>query len=373
MLRNLPGRCLVILVVCASIVGRSQAAHADGESLQGETKTVNGLKSVALNLPAKSLLPTLQWADSKGSAFFALEGDTGVLRRISFPDCKVVKSTKLDRKFNWMSLSAEGLLLSQTDPEKLCIVDPVTFEMKAKLGFYKLKRAASAPNSSWAVACDQVDFPNQKLYVVDLKRKAATLWAVPKELTTTLNLDRPVLTPDGAHVFTLGDWDIVYARRGGQWIQHSNIPKMSRFSFKGGRLVYEQTVAPSQQATNLDSPWAVIGFSSDSTMVCTPWVDGGDLSAAVGPVANLEQHKFSMKGIWPDAVGFDLKNGCVYAHDAQHDVMVFTLHGVKKAEYLVGQPPARRPDAGIRQYLVHPDGKKFVMLTSDDAYVVTMP
>ncbi len=199
---------------------------------------MNDLTAVTLNLPAKSLLPALLWADPQGSAFFALEGDTGVLRRISFPDCKVVKKADLERKFNWMSLSAEGLLLSQTDSDKMWLVDPATLQVKAKIVVPKLKRAVSAPSLSWAVACDLVEFPNQGLYVIDLKKKKATRWAEPGNLRSQnplnsipnfvdnstamvraarrppLNLDSPVVTPDGAHVFTLGDRMISYAQGG---------------------------------------------------------------------------------------------------------------------------------------------------------------
>ena len=241
MFKNLLGRrgCRLLLIVCASLVGRSATAQADGESLKGETRKVNDLTAVTLNLPAKSLLPALLWADPQGSAFFALEGDTGVLRCISFPDCKVVKKADLERKFNWISLSAEGLLLSETDSDKMWLVDPATLQVKAKIVVPKLKRAVSAPSLSWAVACDLVEFPNQGLYVIDLKKKTATPWAEPENLRsqnplnsipnfvdnstamvrsahrTPLNLDSPVVTPDGAHVFTLGDRMIVM-RQGGE-------------------------------------------------------------------------------------------------------------------------------------------------------------
>ena len=367
-----------------------RGAQADGESLKGETRQVNDLTAVTLNLPSKSLLPALLWADPQGSAFFALEGDTGVLRCISFPDCRVVKKTDLEHKFNWMSLSAEGLLLSPTDSDKLWLVDPATLQVKAKIAVPKLKRAVSAPSLSWAVACDLVEFPNQELYVIDLKKKTATRWTEPNNLwaplnpvpnwvdhstalvhfvpRTPLNLDSPVVTPDGAHVFTLGDQQLVALRRERINVQH-NIPIMSRFSFKGGRLVYEQATSALESGDNLDSASRTVAFSSDSTLVCMPWQDAG--STPVYPVANFDKHKFTLQGIWPTAVGFDLKAGCVYAADYQHDVMVFTLHGVKKGEYLVGRlPQVRAWTEGVLQYLVHPGGKKFVVLTQDAAYFV---
>ena len=107
-----------------------------------------------------------------------------------------------------------------------------------------------------------------------------------------------------------------------------------------------------------------------------PWYDAdtNSYSTPVYPVASFDKHKFTLPGIWATAVGFDLKAGCVYAPDYQHDVVVFTLHGVKKGEYLVGRlPQVRAWTEGVLQYLVHPDGKKFVMLKSDAAYFVTMP
>jgi hypothetical protein len=404
MFKNLLGGrgCRLLLIVCAFLVGRSATAQADGESLKGETRKVNDLTAVTLNLPAKSLLPALLWADPQGSAFFALEGDTGVLRYISFPDFRLVKKTDLERKFNWISLSAEGLLLSEADSDKMWIVDPATLQVKAKIVVPKLKRAVSAPSLSWAVACDLVQFPNQGLYVIDLKKKTATRWAEPENLRTQnpasfipnfvdnstaqfrparrppLNLDSPVVTPDGAHVFTLGDRMIAYASRwqGAGAVVQSNVPIISRFSFKGGRLLYEQATSAIAMADNLDSASRTVSISSDSTLVCMPWYDAdtNSFSTPVYPVASFDKHKFTLPRIWSTAVGFDLKAGCVYACDYQHDVMVFTLHGVKKAEYLVGRPArVRMWTEGVRHYLVHPGGKKFVMLKNDAAYFVAMP
>lgn len=85
------------------------------------------------------------WVDNDGSAFLALEGGTGILRRISFPDCKVTKQRDFERKFAWMSLSEYGVLLSETDTEEIWVVDPATLEVKNKIAMPKLKRAVSAP------------------------------------------------------------------------------------------------------------------------------------------------------------------------------------------------------------------------------------
>ncbi len=233
--------------------------------------------------------------------------------------------------------------------------------------------------------------------MIDLKKKTAARWAEPNNLwaplnpvpnwvdhsvklvhfvpQTPLNLDSPVVTPDGAHVFTLGDQQLVALRRERINVQH-NIPIMSRFSFKGGRLVYEQATSALEQADNVDSASRTVAFSSDSTLVCMPWYDAdtNSYSTPVYPVASFDKHKFTLPGIWATAVGFDLKAGCVYACDFQHDVTVFTLHGIKKGEYLVGRlPQVRVWTEGVLQYLVHPGGKKFVMLKKRHPLLSTMP
>jgi hypothetical protein len=178
--------------------------NSPGEPLKGDTRTVDDLKATPLNLSPNAQLPCLLWADADGSAFFALERG-GMLRRISFPDCKVTKEKNLERKFTWMSLSAEGLLLSCPDAEQIWVVDPATLEVKNNIAVPKLKRAVSAPGLSVAVACDASaqysqdaagimasnkarmeairsgkPLETQKLYVVDLVKKKAVLVQVPE-------------------------------------------------------------------------------------------------------------------------------------------------------------------------------------------------
>jgi hypothetical protein len=69
----------------------------------------------------------------------------------------------------------------------------------------RLKRAASAPGLSLAVACDR-GYPlrDQKLYVVNLRDKTAKPYDVPPEMRGKIGLNNPAVAPDGAHVFTQG-------------------------------------------------------------------------------------------------------------------------------------------------------------------------
>lgn len=137
--------CLLMLTICAMAGAIASSTQADEKSLKGPTIRVDDLKVTELKIPGKATLPCMLWVDNDGSAFLALEGGTGILRRISFPDCKVTKQRDFERKFAWMSLSEYGVLLSETDTEEIWVVDPATLEVKNKIAMPKLKRAVSAP------------------------------------------------------------------------------------------------------------------------------------------------------------------------------------------------------------------------------------
>jgi hypothetical protein len=83
---------------------------ASGDSLKGETKTVMDATVTTLKLP-KTTKPCLSWADSKGSAFYALD-EVGELRRVSYPDFNEEWKLDLEERCAWMSLSAAGLLVT---------------------------------------------------------------------------------------------------------------------------------------------------------------------------------------------------------------------------------------------------------------------
>ncbi|OWK43875.1 hypothetical protein FRUB_03474 [Fimbriiglobus ruber] len=338
----------------------------------------------SLNLPGKNLLPCMLWADAKGSAFFALENASGVLRRISFPDFVVAKQADLERKFEWLSLSAEGLLLSDPTGEEIWVVDPATFDVKAKIPVPKLKRAVSAPGSFLAVACDQDAAKNQaqtngKLYVVNLRTKKATQWVAPNNATRAeIGLDNPAMSPDGHYVFT------------------KYLEVMFRFSFKNGTLHYEDHTPRMGRGASvaLDSRAgyaqkmgplysAGITFSPDSKLVCMPNVSGNVhekmFTTVVYPINTFNKHQCTLdQGPYPQAVGFDLNGGRIFTQNYGHELLVFSLAGVKKKEYRFDLKPEAIPGhekaaGSVWQYLVHPDGNKIVMLTSDTGYYVDVP
>jgi hypothetical protein len=382
---------LIILASCFVVVCSSAPGRAEDQPLKGKQLEVNGLEVVPLLLPEpfRPMLPCLLWADAKASAFVALEAGTGVLRRISFPDLKLTQQKNLDRRFSWMSLSAEGLVLSEALRELIWVVDPVTLEAKKKISVPKLGRATSAPGLSVAVVSDRTFAPT--LYVFDLVKgtrlrgwsdpnwgmpykefvekqvkppKGTAVWPhYPDRAATPEN---PAMTPDGANVFT-----------------ENNNPGggIARFSFKNGRLDFEDYSWGWEPAPETSQRGNVAGitFSPDSKLVCRAdlrcniWnADGG---TPIYPVAGAfpRRHCLLEASRTRLAIGFDPKADCIYTQNYDKpgnacQLVVFTYDGVKKKEFKWGEV-----DEIVYQYLVHPDGRRVIVLSNHGVYAVELP
>jgi hypothetical protein len=241
--------CLLTLT-SSLLLGASELALADDKPLKGATSKVDDLKVTELKVPGKATLPCMLWVDPQGSAFMTLEGGTGILRRISYPDCKITKQKDFERKFAWMSLSEVGLLLTEADSEEIWVVDPASLEVKNKIAVPKLKRAVSAPGQKWAVACDRGrPTHDQKLYLVDLAENKAETWAPPTEKAGRIGLDIPEMTPDGTQVFTQGDLVNVHMYREPHAKQHGwnhnqsglqvRVPGLSHHDYQDAHLPSE--------------------------------------------------------------------------------------------------------------------------------------
>jgi hypothetical protein len=370
------------------------------KSVKGPTEVVDGLKVTTLTLPAKPQLACVLWADAKGSAFLTMEAETGLLRRVSFPKLMVETEKDLDRKFNWMSLSKEGLLLSDPSGEKVWLLDPETLELKAKIAVPQLGRAASAPGLSVAIASDRNNTP--VLYLVDLKTqkttrgwvdpnagvnyqqylinkgkapKGAAVWPHnPDEAHPTL--ENPAVSPDGDFVYTENN------QPGGG---------IARFSFKKGKLVYEDNswdweVASNRTGGSLARSGAPgITFSPDLKYVCRAddlqfSLRGEDGLPIYSVAAAFPKHHCVLEpSTVRMAVGFDPKTGSIYTQSSlkpagYNQLAVFSSHGVKKNEYKWG-----KANEIVLQYLVHPDGNQIVMPAREagsnrpSVYVVEVP
>jgi hypothetical protein len=73
-------------------------------------------------------------------------------------------------------------------------------------------------------------------------------------------------------------------------------------------------------------------------------------------------------GAYPRAVGFDQAAGLVYGQDFQHQLLIFSPAGVKLQELQLGSAASQ-----VQQILVHPAGRKVLVLTTDGLFLVDVP
>jgi hypothetical protein len=324
------------------------ASAADEESLKGDAKQIDDITATPLTIDAKGLLPCLAWADDKSSSFYALDGD-GVLRLISFPDFKVLKKKDFERKMSWLSVSADGLVLSVPDKHEVWLVDGASWEVKKQLDVPHLQRAVSAPSSAVVVA-SAGDGPVASLYVLDFKAGKANAFTPPED-AQLLAYNGPVMTPDGKHVLTQGVTG-----------------QICRFRVDNRKVKYDDQGEPVASG----AAGAGLQVSPDSKFVCLP-TGGGNVgknyATFVFPVTDLKKPECSVEsGAYPRAVGFDPAAGWIYAQNFEHPLLLFTLTGVKKKEYKIGTL-----GGDVRQFLVHPAGNTVLILGESKIYSVDTP
>jgi hypothetical protein len=296
-----------------------------------------GLRLTPLAVDAKGLQPCLMWADNTGSAFYALDGTQGTLHRFSGMDYQTKQTTDLHVKGTWLAPSAEGLVLTVADREEVRLLDPATFAVKRTIRIPKLKRAVSAASLSLAVAWTETF--GAELVVVDLRTESQTKVPGPKMLGNNGYGHEAVMAPDGRSLYT-----------------NALSGSIVRWAVTGN------TIALAERGQRLHAgPTYPITVSADSAYVAQPCgagnTEAGKSYATVILTANLQRQCVLDIGPYPGPLGFDVVNHLIDTETPGGKLTVFDLgSGVRKKEY----PKFGQGDA--RQYLVHPTGKRFVVL-----------
>ena len=335
----------LVLGVWAGLAWLAAGRAAEGDALKGEAQKVDDASVTSLKLEAKSLLPCLLWTDDKGSAFLALDGAAGVLRRIAVPDFTVARQKDLGRKASWLNPSAEGPVVSVPDSGEIWVLDNDTFEVKKKIAVPNLKRAVSAGGLSLAFAATM---NGNELYVVDLKAGRAEKFTPPTKYERGGFID-PVLSPDGRYLFV-----------------GTPIGNCCRFKQEDGKLTFVDKIRLHAGAG------LGICVSPDSKFVCQPAGTGnpdagGTYRTIVFPIDTFAKKECILEpGAHPKPVGWDPAAGLLYTGNTGKTLLVFTLAGIKQKEYSIDK-------AMQRQYLAHPQGKKLLLLTLDKLYFVELP
>ena len=344
--------------------GDVPAGVAVHRPLSGGPERLGDAVVTRVRLPAPEVTPCLCWA-AAGRSFYYLNGGTGTVGRVTFPGLEEVRRLEIDRKCSWLSVSAEGLLVTVADRQEIWVLDPDTLRVKQRLRAPSATRAVSAPALSVAFSANPPDgfLMNPRWQVFDLKTGERVDGPAP---TYPDRWDRPQLlgatvTPDGTYLFTRGD---------------GLDNQLHRFRIDGPKLEYDGATPPIVSGAAYD-----LCLSPDGKLVCLPSGGGnapvvpnhphlGPFGTYVYSVTDLDRPEFTIEqGPYPTIVAFDPAGRLIYANHTVVTLSVFRPSGVKIKDLTF---PGH--DVGARQTLVHPAGRKLLMLGDELLSVeITMP
>jgi hypothetical protein len=326
--------CAALGVVLAPLALAAQEPKETNQSVKGKTQQVDDLRLTAVNV-GKNIVPAMMWGDAEASHVFTLD-ENGVLRRISVPEFMETHQLDIGRKCEWLSRSSQWLVVAIT--QEVWLVDPATLQVKKKLPAASVKQAVSGPKLNLA-------------YITNGKNLATLDFGKGKISAATLKgeFESIAVTADGNYLLAGSD-------------------RISRWKIlKAGGVKLEE-VGPVIASGRRGSGLMV---SPDSQWVCLP-TGGGNVTGLplhppaktyatfVYPVKNLKKPDFVLEvGAYPEVVGFDPAAKLVYTQNADSSLVVCSATGLKQNQY-------RLKDArDVRQYLVHPEGRKLLLLTAN--------
>jgi hypothetical protein len=315
-----------------------------GLGITVKAEAVGDLQVKALALGTGQGPACLCWSKD-GKAFYHLDG-AGTVRRVGYPDFKEEASLATGKKCGWLSVSAEGVVLTVTEAQEMWLLDAKSLKAVSQVPIAKAKRVASSPALSFAYVADMTPFGGT-LSAIDLKAAK-----VVKQYTNTdfikegVNFDFPVMTRDGKSLFTTGGFGPIY-----------------RFEVDGAAVKFGDA-----SPGILSGRFEGLSLSPDGKFVCAP--SGGGNAATEGEEqpppyttaifggGNLKKPLLRLKsGAYPMAVGFDAKSGLLYAQDAGNQLILYNTDGIKLKEYQLA-----KEGGSTRQFLVHPDGRKLLVM-----------
>lgn len=315
--------------------------------LGSDPRRVRDAAVTTLKVEAKAVVPCAFWSHD-GRAFFVLEGEAGLLRRVATEGLVEERRWEVGRPCTWISPSAEGLLLAVGERE-VWVLDPATFAVRKQIAAPTARVVASAPSLSVAFVTGKRP---DALGVIDLKAGKVVREYDPRSFPEQPNVgyNHLVVTPDGKFVFSEG------------------MERLLRFAVKGDELEFgEASPRIAQNGRRID-------VSPDSSLVALPSGGGnyeaGPYTTNVYKVADLATPEVKIaSGAYPQALGFDPKAGKIYAQNNADPLIVFGMGGVKESSYKLA---ARGSSDSPRQFAVHPDGRKLLASSSSALWYVDL-
>ena len=157
-----------------------------------------------------------------------------------------------------------------------------------------------------------------------------------------VGFDKLVVSPDGKYVFAEG------------------MEQLMRYAIEGDTLTFEE------KSARIAQNGRAIDVSPDGSLVALPSGGGnygaGNYTTNIYKAADLSAPEVKIaSGAYPQAIGFDLKAGSIYAQNHESPLIVFNTGGVRGKSYKLA---GRGRDDSTEYFAIHPDGGKFLALSN---------
>jgi DNA-binding beta-propeller fold protein YncE len=324
----------MLWLLVAPAVLSAQEPKETGTKLKGARQLVDDLAMTTIDVAAKEMAPALCWGDAQARVVFTLEKN-GLVRRITVPEFQETHQLDIGSRSEWLSMSGQGLLATVSGAQQVWVLDPQTLKVKKKLTAPTATQAVSAPKLQVAYVTN-----GKQLAILDLVK--GKLGAGIKGEFESL-----AVTANGAYLLT-----------GSDKITRSKIGKTGAIKFEEAGPAVASGRRGSGLMVSGDGEWVALptGGGNITGLPLHPPVK--NYPTFVYPVKNLKKPDFALElGGYPEIVGFDPVAKLVYAQNADSPLIVCTTTGAVQKQHRLKN--VRAP----RQYLVHPAGRKMLLLS----------
>ncbi|HUF61514.1 MAG TPA: trypsin-like peptidase domain-containing protein, partial [Verrucomicrobiales bacterium] len=314
--------------------GEDPELNRSGANLRGSRQRLGkGLfSSFEIDLDASQLLPVLAWSKDH-RAIYPVQSD-GTIRRLEVPSCVEDRKVALGEPCSGAALSSAALLVQMRDKPEIRLLSLKTLDTRKTVELAEVVSLTASPAHGYAVVSTNA---GTSLAILDTAEATILRTYAAGDFPGIESFGTPTFTFDGTYLLTIsGD-------------------SAHRFAFAEGELEHE-AAGPAIFPDPIR-----IDVSVDSKYFAAP-CRGGNRAAAGGPdlpakgaylfrVDDLDKPRVALDAPGTRTVGPDIQEALLYAHDSNHQLLIFDAKGGLQESITV--------DAGAetRQMLVHPAGK----------------